>query len=142
MTVPGNASQLTDGAAAVIMARRSFARKHNLPVLGIFRAFSVVGVDPTIMGVGPAYAIPAVLKRTGTRRSNLFLTLPSADIVPLYFTHPYIIFEYIRTYHPTLVYYHKRLSYEQNLANIGSGYLNSYETNCKAPHKNIYICSL
>jgi acetyl-CoA acyltransferase 1 len=72
-TTAGNASQTSDGAAAVILARRSYARQMNLPVLGIFRGFAVVGVPPEIMGVGPAYAIPAALKRVG-------MTLDDIDI--------------------------------------------------------------
>lgn len=61
----GNSSQTSDGAAAVILARRSYARQNNLPILGIFRSFAVVGVPPEVMGIGPAYAIPAALDRVG-----------------------------------------------------------------------------
>lgn len=64
-THAGNASQVSDGAAAVLLTRRSFAKKYNLPILGKFVAAAAVGVPPRIMGVGPAYAIPAVLKQTG-----------------------------------------------------------------------------
>jgi len=60
-TTAGNASQMTDGAAAVLVMKRSTARKLHLPVLAILKAFSVVGVPPAIMGVGPAFAIPAAL---------------------------------------------------------------------------------
>jgi len=61
----GNASQTSDGAAAVILARRSFAVKNRLPILGVFRSFAVVGVPPEVMGIGPAYAIPEALKKAG-----------------------------------------------------------------------------
>lgn len=61
----GNSSQVTDGAAAVLMARRSVAMKLGLPILGKFVNYAVVGVPPEIMGVGPAYAIPQVLKQAG-----------------------------------------------------------------------------
>jgi len=64
-TTAGNASQMTDGAACVLLARRSFAAKHRLPVVGVFRGFAVAGCPPEIMGVGPAVAIPAVLKQVG-----------------------------------------------------------------------------
>jgi acetyl-CoA acyltransferase 1 len=47
------------------MARRSTAQKLKLPVLGVFRSFAVVGVEPAIMGVGPAYAIPAAVQKAG-----------------------------------------------------------------------------
>jgi len=59
-THAGNASQVSDGAAAVLLARRSVAKKLGLPILGKFVAAQVVGVPPKIMGVGPAYAIPKV----------------------------------------------------------------------------------
>jgi len=72
-THAGNASQVSDGAAAVILARRSVAEKHGLPIKGKFIAASVVGVPPAIMGVGPAYAIPKLLEKTG-------LTIPDIDI--------------------------------------------------------------
>jgi hypothetical protein len=55
-------SQVTDGAAAVLMMTRREALKRGLPVLGIFRSFAAVGVDPAIMGVGPAVAIPAAVE--------------------------------------------------------------------------------
>jgi acetyl-CoA acyltransferase 1 len=64
-TTAGNSSQVSDGAAAVILARRSYATKHRLPVLGVFRSFAVVGVPPDIMGIGPAYAIPQALRQAG-----------------------------------------------------------------------------
>lgn len=64
-TTAGNSSQLSDGAAVVLLARRSTAEKLKLNILGTFRAFSAVGVEPSIMGVGPAFAIPDVLKRAG-----------------------------------------------------------------------------
>lgn len=64
-TTAGNASQVSDGAAAVLAMRRSKAEQLGLPILGVFRAFSVVGVEPDVMGIGPAVAIPDVLKKAG-----------------------------------------------------------------------------
>ncbi|KAF5328246.1 hypothetical protein D9619_013403 [Psilocybe cf. subviscida] len=61
-THAGNASQVSDGAAAVVLARRSVAKRLGLPILGKFVAATSVGVPPHIMGVGPAYAIPRVLE--------------------------------------------------------------------------------
>ena len=72
-THAGNASQVSDGAAAVILARRSVAEKHGLPIVGKFVAGTVVGVPPAIMGVGPAYAIPKLLTKAG-------LTIDDIDI--------------------------------------------------------------
>lgn len=65
VTHAGNASQVLDGAGAVLLARRSEAKKLGLPIVGKYVATSTVGVPPEIMGVGPAYAIPDVLSRTG-----------------------------------------------------------------------------
>jgi len=64
-THAGNASQVSDGAALVLLARRSEAVKRGLPIVGRFRSYAVVGVDPLVMGIGPAYAIPAALEKAG-----------------------------------------------------------------------------
>ncbi|XP_050996425.1 3-ketoacyl-CoA thiolase B, peroxisomal-like [Acomys russatus] len=64
-TTAGNSSQVSDGAAAVLLARRSKAEELGLPILGILRSYAVVGVPPDIMGIGPAYAIPAALQKAG-----------------------------------------------------------------------------
>lgn len=65
VTSAGNASQVSDGAAAVLLARRSFAEKHGLKIVGKYINTVSVGVPPEIMGVGPAIAIPHLLKKTG-----------------------------------------------------------------------------
>eukprot|EP00928_Gymnodinium_smaydae_P032153 TRINITY_DN23360_c0_g1_i1.p1 TRINITY_DN23360_c0_g1~~TRINITY_DN23360_c0_g1_i1.p1 ORF type:complete len:451 (+),score=124.86 TRINITY_DN23360_c0_g1_i1:70-1353(+) len=62
-TTAGNASQVSDGASLVLLARRSVAKQHGLPIIGRFRSFAVVGVDPLLMGIGPAVAIPAALEK-------------------------------------------------------------------------------
>ncbi|XP_006634258.1 3-ketoacyl-CoA thiolase, peroxisomal [Lepisosteus oculatus] len=72
-TTAGNASQVSDGAAAVLVARRAKAEELGLPVLGVLRASAVVGVPPDVMGIGPAYAIPAALQKAG-------LTVKDVDI--------------------------------------------------------------
>lgn len=61
----GNSSQVSDGAAAVLLARRSKAEELGLPILGVLRSYAVVGVPPDVMGIGPAYAIPAALQKAG-----------------------------------------------------------------------------
>jgi len=66
-TTAGNSSQVTDGAAAVLLARRSVAEKLKLPILAKFVLHSVVGVPPEMMGIGPALAIPEVLKKAGLK---------------------------------------------------------------------------
>lgn len=64
-TTAGNSSQVTDGGALVLLMRRSVAEKHGYPIIAKYIQTSSVGVPPEIMGVGPAYAIPDVLKKTG-----------------------------------------------------------------------------
>jgi len=64
-TTAGNSSQVTDGAAVVILARRSVAVKMGLPIMGRILSYAVAGVPPEIMGVGPAYAIPKALAKAG-----------------------------------------------------------------------------
>uniref|UniRef100_A0A8C5TM60 Acetyl-CoA acyltransferase 1 n=1 Tax=Malurus cyaneus samueli TaxID=2593467 RepID=A0A8C5TM60_9PASS len=64
-TTAGNASQVSDGAAAVLLAKRSKAAQLGLPVLGVLRSFAVVGVPPDVMGIGPAYAIPVAVEKAG-----------------------------------------------------------------------------
>lgn len=61
----GNSSQVSDGAAAILLARRSKAEELGLPILGVLKSYAVVGVPPDVMGIGPAYAIPVALKKAG-----------------------------------------------------------------------------
>ena len=61
---PGNASPLSDGAAATLMASEEKAKALGLPVLGYFRHYVTVGVDPTIMGIGPIPAIRKLFDKT------------------------------------------------------------------------------
>ncbi|KAJ7950365.1 3-ketoacyl-CoA thiolase 2, peroxisomal-like protein [Quillaja saponaria] len=68
-----NASQMSDGASAVLLMKRSLAIKKGLPILGFFRSFSAVGVDPAVMGIGPAYAIPAAVKSAGLKLDDISL---------------------------------------------------------------------
>lgn len=70
-TTAGNSSQLTDGAAAVLLARRSTAEKLGLPIKGRVLGYSVVGVNPEIMGIGPAAAIPKALEKSGLKVSDI-----------------------------------------------------------------------
>jgi len=61
----GNSSQVSDGAAAVLLARRSVAEKLRLPIMGKLISFAVAGVPPAVMGIGPAFAIPKALGKAG-----------------------------------------------------------------------------
>jgi acetyl-CoA acyltransferase 1 len=67
----GNASQVSDGTAAVLLARRSVARRLGLPIIGKYVAAAVVGVPPRIMGVSPAYAIPRMLENAGITKNDV-----------------------------------------------------------------------
>jgi len=70
-TTAGNSSQVSDGAAAVLLARRSVAKKLGLQILATFRSFSVVGVPPSVMGIGPAFAIPEALKKANIKVNDV-----------------------------------------------------------------------
>ncbi|MBA3756291.1 MAG: acetyl-CoA C-acyltransferase, partial [Nitrosomonas sp.] len=67
----GNSSQMSDGAGAVVLMSEAAMKRFNLSPLGRFIGFSVAGVPPEIMGVGPIKAIPKVLKQTGIKQSDL-----------------------------------------------------------------------
>ena len=72
----GSSSQMSDGAAALILVSERFLKEHNLTPIGRFVSFAVRGVDPKIMGIGPKEAIPAALKVAG-------LTLNDMDWIEL-----------------------------------------------------------
>jgi acetyl-CoA acyltransferase len=64
-TTAGNSSQVSDGAAATLVMSRAKAESLGLPILGVVRSYAVVGVEPEVMGIGPAKAIPAALAKAG-----------------------------------------------------------------------------
>ena len=59
----GNASQLSDGAAACVVMEAGLAEKKGLSPLGIYRGVAVAGTDPDEMGIGPVFAVPKLLER-------------------------------------------------------------------------------
>jgi acetyl-CoA acyltransferase len=67
----GNSSQMSDGAAAVILMSERAMKKYGLQPLARFVSFAVAGVPPDIMGIGPIKAIPKVLKQAGVRQEDL-----------------------------------------------------------------------
>jgi acetyl-CoA acyltransferase len=75
-TTAGNSSQMSDGAAASIVMSGERAKALGVKPLARFLGFATAGVPPEIMGIGPAYAIPKVLKLTG-------LTLDQIDVIEL-----------------------------------------------------------
>jgi acetyl-CoA acyltransferase 2 len=71
VVTPGNASGITDGAAAVVLTTRKRAEADGLPWLGRLVSASVVGVDPAIMGIGPAFSIPKALQSGGVAMNDV-----------------------------------------------------------------------
>ncbi|MEK6698432.1 MAG: acetyl-CoA C-acyltransferase [Nitrospirota bacterium] len=69
----GNASQMTDGAAAVLVVSEEFLKKSGKAPLARFVAFAVKGVPPEIMGIGPIEAVPAALKLAGLKQEDISL---------------------------------------------------------------------
>lgn len=69
----GNASQLSDGAAAVTMMEAKAAEKAGLQPLGRYVGLAVAGTDPSEMGIGPIFAVPKVLERTGLKMDDIGL---------------------------------------------------------------------
>ena len=67
----GNSSQMSDGAAAVLVVSEKILKQYNLKPLARFVGFSVAGVPPEIMGIGPIEAIPRVLKQAGLRLQDM-----------------------------------------------------------------------
>jgi acetyl-CoA acyltransferase len=72
----GNASPLSDGAAASLVMSEDKAKELGLEPLGYFRAFATIGVDPSIMGIGPLPAVQKLLAKTG-------LTLKDIDLIEM-----------------------------------------------------------
>ncbi|HYD57011.1 MAG TPA: acetyl-CoA C-acyltransferase [Burkholderiales bacterium] len=69
----GNASQFSDGASAAVVMSAKEAARRNLKPLGIFRGFAVAGCEPDEMGIGPVFAVPKLLQRTGKKVSDIDL---------------------------------------------------------------------
>lgn len=69
----GNASQFSDGAAAAVVMSAKRAEQKGLEPLGVFRGFAVAGCEPDEMGIGPIFAVPKLLARTGKKISDIGL---------------------------------------------------------------------
>ena len=67
----GNASQLSDGAAAVVLMEAKDAEKRGLKPLGRFVAWATAGCEPDEMGIGPVFAVPKLLKRHGLKVDDI-----------------------------------------------------------------------
>ena len=69
----GNASQFSDGASACVVMDARLAERRGLTPLGIFRGFAVAGCEPDEMGIGPVFAVPRLLERTGVKAQDVGL---------------------------------------------------------------------
>ncbi|MEZ5938032.1 MAG: acetyl-CoA C-acyltransferase [Hyphomonadaceae bacterium] len=69
----GNASQFSDGGAALVLMEAKEAEKRGLNPLGAFRGFAVAGCEPDEMGIGPVYAVPRLLERHGLKVDDIDL---------------------------------------------------------------------
>jgi acetyl-CoA C-acetyltransferase len=69
----GNASQFSDGASACVVMDGRLAERRGLRPLGIFRGFAVAGCEPDEMGIGPVFAVPRLLERTGVKMDEVGL---------------------------------------------------------------------
>jgi acetyl-CoA C-acetyltransferase len=69
----GNASQLSDGAAAVVLMEGKEAERRGLSPLGVFKGWAVAGCEPDEMGIGPVFAIPRLLERHGLKVDDIDL---------------------------------------------------------------------
>lgn len=69
----GNASQLSDGAAAVVVMEASDAERQGISAMGAFKGFAVAGCEPDEMGIGPVFAVPRLLERHGLKVDDIDL---------------------------------------------------------------------
>lgn len=102
-TTAGNSSQVSDGAAAVLMMKYSRAKELGLKPMAIFKSFTVAGVPPAIMGIGPSFAIPKVCK---------MMDLTPADID---------LYEINEAFASQAIYCVKKLGLTMNNVNVNGG---------------------
>ncbi|MFC0126829.1 acetyl-CoA C-acyltransferase [Ralstonia solanacearum] len=69
----GNASQFSDGASAAVVMNGKVAAARGLQPLGVFRGFAVAGCEPDEMGIGPVFAVPKLLRKTGLKVEDIGL---------------------------------------------------------------------
>lgn len=72
-TTGGNASQITDGAASVLLMTRRKAEELGLKIIAKHVTTTVAGVPPRVMGIGPVFAIPAALEKSGLTKEDVDL---------------------------------------------------------------------
>ena len=99
----GNASQLSDGAAALVMMSEREAERAGLEPLGAFRGFAVAGCAPDEMGIGPVFAVPRLLERAGLKVSDIDL------------------WELNEAFASQLIYCRDRLGIDNDILNVDGG---------------------
>ncbi|GAB4830189.1 3-ketoacyl-CoA thiolase 1, peroxisomal [Ancistrocladus abbreviatus] len=102
-TTAGNSSQVSDGASAVLLMKRSLAKMRRLPIIGVFRSFAATGVDPVVNGIGPVFAIPAAVKSAGLQLDDIGL------------------FEINEAFGSQYVYCCRELKLDRNKVNVNGG---------------------
>jgi len=102
-TTGGNASQITDGGAAVLMMKRSRAQELGLTIMAKYITTAVCGLAPRIMGIGPVYAIPQALLQAG-------ISIKDVDL-----------FEINEAFSSMLVYCIKTLQLDPEIVNVNGG---------------------
>jgi acetyl-CoA acetyltransferase family protein len=100
---PGNASQITDGAAALMVTSRAFAEDHGLEVLAEVGNNAVAGVEPEVMGIGPIPACNELFERSGT----------SAD--------DYDLVELNEAFASQCLYCQRELGFDDGIYNVNGG---------------------
>ena len=70
-TTGGNASQITDGAAALVLMKRSRAQELGQPIVAKFCGATISGLEPRIMGIGPSLAIPKILSKFNLSKDDI-----------------------------------------------------------------------
>ncbi|RQT41410.1 acetyl-CoA C-acyltransferase [Burkholderia cepacia] len=73
MITAGNASQFSDGSSACVVMNAKYAERRGMQPMGIFRGFAVAGCEPDEMGIGPVFAVPKLLKKTGLTVADIDL---------------------------------------------------------------------
>ena len=84
LVTPGNASQISDGAAAAVLMDREYADKNKIPYLAILKGYQFSTVEPTIMGQGPVPAIKDLLKKLKYKLSDIELFEINEAFAPQY----------------------------------------------------------
>jgi acetyl-CoA C-acetyltransferase len=102
-TTAGNASQFSDGASACVLVERGVAERRGLTALGIYRGMAVAGVPPEEMGIGPAYAVPKLLKTHGLTVQDIGL------------------WELNEAFASQVIYCRERLGIDPELLNVNGG---------------------